>query len=339
MPGNQATYLNTLTLSEMTDLVTRTWKSLDTTFQRNARQLYNVDYIGAGQGGSKNYIEYDSETFARYKAQGSQNKKASAGIGYNKTMYARSFSREIDISWEMRVQNKKAEVGQRMVDLARFCPERQELDLTHRFTFATSSSYTDMDGETVDTTMGDGNPLAYATHDLAFSSTQYRNRVVGDPQFSQGAYEAALLLAKTQTLSNFGEQRVLTWGKIFSYSDPSTMREIKQMLTSTADIDAVQSGITNVYSNTVSHVELPYLATTASGAYDSTKRRWWGIVATGMNGLQAYLGEWVAPELMTPASGNNGEDIHTGDWTYATRCMYGIAFLSGRGCVMSCPTS
>ena len=337
--GNQTTYLNTVTLSEMTDTTIRTWKTVSQTYPRVARQLFNVDPVGAGQGGSKVYTEYDGETFADYKAEGSESRKASAGVGYSKTMTARGFSKEIEISWEMRVQNRNQQVGQMLVDLANFCPERQELDLTHRLSFATSTSYTDKNGETVTTSMGDDYALAYSAHDLAHSSSTYRNRVSSDPAFSQGGLEAAMLLAKTQTYSNFGEQRTMNFNVIFTGNDPGTVRTVKQLLNSMADIDGAQSGLVNVYKNTMTHVELPYLASTAAGAYDSTKRRWWGIVATGMNGWQAYLGEWVSPELLTPSSGNNGEDIHTYNWVYSTRCMYGIVVLSGRGLVMSCPTS
>lgn len=306
---------------------------------RRARSLYNAERVGSGQGSSKRIEEFDGETFASFKPEGSNSQKAFVGAGYSVDMNARTFSKEIEITLEMRNDNRYAQIGQLIIDLTSFCENRQDLDLTHRLTFATSSSYVDMDGETVTITMGDGNPLLYATHTLAFSGTTYNNRVTGDPAFSQGSFEAAMLIATTQTYNNFGQQRQLNWNTIVTGTDPSTTRTVQQMLNSMADIDAVQAGIVNVYKNNKRHIELPYLSSTAAGAYDSTKRRWWFLIAVGMNGWQSYVGDWISPSMTTPAPGNNGEDIHNYNWTYSAYCRYGIAIVSGKGCVGSCPTS
>ena len=154
--------------------------------------------------------------------------------------------------------------------------------------------------KTVTTTVGDGNPLAYATHTLAFSSTTYSNRVSGDPTFSQGSYEAAKLLGATQIYSNFGEKRNMDFNVIFSGDDPTTVREIKQLLESMGDVDGQHSGIKNVYKNSARHVVLPNLATTAAGAYDSTKRRWWGYCSSWsryewLAGLLWYVAKTTIP--------------------------------------------
>ena len=69
--------------------------------------------------------------------------------------------------------------------------QRMELDLTHRFTFGTATSYTDLDGETVSTTVGDGLALFSASHTVPDSSTTYRNIVANNPVFSRGGLEAA----------------------------------------------------------------------------------------------------------------------------------------------------
>lgn len=339
MPQGPVSLANEISLSDLTDLVRRNWTVMKDMLPRRAKSLYNSQFVGAGQGSSKRIEEFDGQTFASYKPEGANSQKAFVGAGYSVDMNANTFSKEIEITLELRNDNRYGEIGQLITDLSTFCENRQDLDLTHRLTFCTSSSYTNMDGETVTVTVGDGNPLAYATHTLAFSSTTYSNRVTGDPAFSQGSYEAALLLGTTQTYNNFGEQRLMDWNTIVTGTDPSTARTVQQMLQSMADIDAVQAGIVNVYRNNKRHIELPYLASTASGAYDSTKRRWWFLIAVGMNGWQAYVGDWISPTLKTPAPGNNGEDVHNYNWTYSAYCRYGIAVVSGKGLVASCPTS
>ncbi len=340
-PGSQTTLLSEMSLPEMTDLVRRYWTIVRKDIARNAEQLFIVEDIGTANGNTKIWNEVDAQTYAANKPEGTNAVKAKSGVGYNVTMTAGTKAIQVDITLEMRNDNRYMEVGSYLTNLSRFCDNRLDLDLTHRLTFATSSSYVDMNGATVDLTVGDGNPLLYTAHTLAFSSTTYSNRVTGDPAFSQGSFESAKLLAATQIYSNFGEKRQMNFNVIVSTDDPATVRTIKQMLESTADIDAVQAGIVNVYAGAMRPVVLPNLATTAAGAYDSTKRRWWAIAAVGQmaNGWQAHLGKWIAPQLRVPSPGNNGEDINSLNWTYVGFCRYGIAIVSGKGYIGSCPTS
>lgn len=326
-------------LSDLTDLVRRNWTVMQEVLEHRAKTLFNPEFVGAGQGNSKRIEEFDGETFASYKPEGANSQKAFVGNGYSVDMVARTFSKEIEITLEMRNDGRYPVIGRMATDLSMFCANRQDLDLTHRITFGTSTSYVDMNGETVNVAMGDGLSLFSTAHTLAFSGTTYSNRVTGDPAFSEGGYEAALLLATTQTFNNFGDQRKLDFNTIYTTNHPPSVRTAQQMLNSMADIDAQQAGVLNVYKSGMRHIVLPYLASTATGGYDSTKIRWWGIVAVGMNGWQAYLGEWIPPTLKTPSPGNNGEDIHNYNWTYSAYCRYGIAVVSGKGIVGSCPVS
>lgn len=341
--GNQTLgLLNTVTLPEFTDLIEKTFAMSDQMVETGrAQSLFIFDDITANTGDTRRYDEVDSETYASLKREGEAAVKANVNIGYTVTGTVRRFAKEIEITHEMRRYNKYPEVQGRIKSLMNFCPQRMELDLTHRFTFATSTSYTDMDGETVTTTTGDGLSLANASHTLTASSTTYRNRVSGDPLFSQGGLESAEELSVTNIFSNFGERRVKMFNTIFSGDDPSTVRDIRQVLESTADIDAAHSGVKNVFVGKYRHVILPYLATTATGAHDSTKKRWWGLIAAGQgtSGWQAYFGVAEMPNLKSPAAGNNGEDAHTDNWFYGVRCAYMIVTLSAAGLIMSCPTS
>lgn len=340
-PGNSSTLLSTVSQSEFTDLIEKNFSMVSQLVEPMAQQLYIMEDLADHTGNSRRYDEADTETFASDKPEGTDAAKAAAGIGYNVTMNAVRRAREIDITFEMRRYNKKPQVVSAMTNLATFVPQRADLDLTHRLTFATSTSYTDMDGNTVATTTGDASALCVSNHALAFSSSTYRNRVSGDPVFSQGALEAAELLAETNILSNYGEKRVMRFNTIITSTDPGTVRDVRQVLESTADVDAAQSGVLNTYRGQYNHVKLAYLASTAAGAYDSTKRQWWFLASTGMgtNGWQAYYGVFEAPNLKTPAPGNNGDDVHNDNWTYGTRGSYGIVTLAGRGILGAFPTS
>lgn len=345
MAGNFATWLNTVTLPEFSNLVMKQFSHQKDMIVPAAAQLFIQEDLTGWGSDSKRYDEVDVQTFAKLKKQGEDSSKAKAGVGYNKTMYARRYAMEINVSWEFRrySQQYATQVKSDLVSLNHFIPQRFELNLSHVLTFATSSSYTDMDGETIATTCGDTNVLAYSAHALAFTSaTTYRNRVSGDPAFSQGALEAAESLFVSDILSNFGERRVMKPNVIFTSDDPSTCRAVRQVLNSTADVDAAHAGVENVFKSKYRHVELPYLATSSTGARDSTKKRWFGLAAaygSPSNSWQAYFGTFENANVKTPAAGNNGEDFSNDDWKYGTRGSMGSCVLSGRGLVMSCPTS
>jgi len=296
--------------------------------------LYKIDVIPMGTGEQRVYDEIDGETYAHFKGQGVDATKTQTVAGYSKTMYVRRFAAEIDITYEARAYGKEQQVIRKLTSLATFCPQRMALDLTHRLTFATATAYTDMDGESVDLTVGDTNAIVDATHDLTGTTTTYTNIITSNPQFSQGSYEVAVNVGNKETLNNFGEIKLSSAQPVIVTSnDASTVREVRQLNNSMADVDGAHAGITNVYKNMFRHIILPRLDTTATGAKDSTKSKRWFYIMPDISEL--HLGIWEQPHLKMPAEGNNGEDLHNDNWTFGCRCGYGIAVPSGKGILMS----
>lgn len=336
----QGTYLSTVTFPELTDLVNRNFVSVGSQIVPNAMQLFIKDSAGVGEGELKLLQEYDTTTYAKGKAQGVDAKKASFGIGYLITIRAKRIGIESEITYEMRRYNKKQEVMNVIQSLPYFCPQRVELDLTHTFTFASSTSMIDMDGNTRDLTVGDGLALASTVHTLKFSTTTYSNRLSGDPLFSKGALESAELLTTTDILSNFGEKRVMDFNTIITGNNPTIVNAVKQFLNSTSDNTQNNPGVVNVSQNKYRHVILPNLATTATGAADSTKKYYWFLAAigAGLKGWQAYYVEWDAMSLI-PSTVGNGQDVHKDIWYYNVRQAYNIGVVSGRGIICSLPTT
>lgn len=341
MASGPTSNLANITLPELSDLVRRDWFKTKDMVKPMAQKMFIYEARDPHSGNTVLYNEYDSQQYARTKLEGANVAKSLVGVGYSKLLVSKRIGTEIDITYEMRTQNRYPEVATSFTSLSQFCPQRTDLDLTHRITFATASSYVDMDGYTIDVTGGDGLPVAASNHTLAFSPITWSNLVPGAPAFSRAGLEAAELLTVTNILSNFGEKRTMKFNTIFSTDTPSVVNNIQELLRSTSSPSAPNSGVDNVYANKYKHIVLPQLATTATGAYDSAKQRWWGIAAVeqGLNGWQARFAEWEAPHLLMPASGNNGEDIHNENWTYGARAGYGIAIPSGKGFILSNPVS
>lgn len=338
---NQGTFLATATFPELTDLVTRNFVTLGGLIVPVAKQLFLYDSMGLGEGELKLIQEFDTTTYARAKAQGVDAKKASFGIGYFLALRVKRIGIESEITFEMRRYNKKQEVMAVMQSLPHFCPQRVELDLTHRFTFASATSMVDMDGNTVDLTSGDGNALVFATHPLRFSTITWSNRVTGDPYFSKGALEAAELLTTTDILSNFGEKRVMDFNTIVTGNNPTVVNAVRQFLNSTSDNTQNNEGVVNVSMNKYKHVILTQMSTTATGAIDLTKRNYWFLAAInqGLRGLQAWFIEWEPVNLTSSGGEGNSIDVHKDIWYYNVRQSYQIGIVSGRGLIGSLPTN
>lgn len=339
----QSTVLSTVTFPEFVDLIRKEFVQVQKMAEPRAGQLFITDPIGKNMGNTKRYDEVDTETFARNKREREAARKAAVGVGYNVTMTKKRIAMEIDISQEMRDENRYAEVGSLITSLTHFCPQRKELDLTHIFTFCNATSYVDMDGDTQTISVGDSLSAVNSAHTLKFSSNTYSNRVSGDPIFSRGGIEAAESLMDTDVRSNFDEKRVLNYNTIVTSQDPNTCNAVRQFLGSTSDVDQNNPGVLNPYKGKYMHVELPYLATTATGANDSTKRRWWFVVAAGQGvmGWQAFYGVWEAPHLKDAPKNESGanHDYSRDTWVFGVRAGYGIRVVSGRGLIGSLPTS
>lgn len=320
--------LNVVSLSDFTKLAEVLWqKGLDSVPQvmRNSG-LFKIVPVPANSGNTREFSEIDSQEYARKKGESNQAERANVQQGYTKTMTQYRVALDIGISYEMRTQNKYPEVVAKLTSLGRQVANRMDLDLAHRITFYSVTSFTDMDGDTVSTTVGDGYQLAYTAHTLKGSPTTFRNILANNPRLSKGALEAMERLQVEETFNQFGEKMVMPFDILWTTDDPNTVNTAKEYLQSTADVEGSNSGVKNVYMSKYRHVILPRVATTALGAPDSTKRYYWGTASSQYT--TAYLGIWEEPRLKTPSEGNNGEDFATDDWNYGARGGYGIAIVS-----------
>lgn len=299
------------------------------------KQLFiEIPYDG---GISQQLEEFDTETFAEDKPEGTDAVQANFATGYNVTLTYNRVAIEVQITEEMRRRNRYREIAARMGSLTHFIPNRMEIDLTHIFTFASSTTYTNRSGYSKTISVGDGLALASTVHTLNQVSTTYSNRISGDPAFSKGAIEAAMKLANTNVLNNFGEKRTLDFNTIITGDDPNTVHTVREYLESQGAPDAAHSGIVNVLKSKYRHIILKNLATAAAGTVDTTKPRWWFLAAIGHGdgkSWPAYFCMEEAPNMNEPF-----QDPHNDNWTFGARASYAIRVVSGRGIICSLPTS
>lgn len=301
-----------------------------------ARQsgLFKELPIAYNTGNTREFSEIDLEEFATKKGESDQAQRAKVQQGYSKTGTLYRVAKDIGISFEMRTQGKYLEIQQKLTNLGKMASKRMELDLTHRITFGTATTYTDMDQETVNIAVGDTLQLFYSAHTLKGSSTTFRNRLANNPQFSSGALEAMETMRKQNTYNQFGEKMTINDDLIWSADDPNTVRSIQETLRSTSNNTQNNSGVVNTYQNKYKHVILPYLDTTAAGANDSTKSKYWGVASSEMS--SAYLGVHEEPHMkMPPVNGANNEEFSTDDWSFGTRGGWMIVVVAANWIGMS----
>ncbi len=284
--------------------------------------------MGYNQGVFKRFAErVTADTYSSKRAEGADSKVAKVQYGYEKDLQIQTRTKQISITKLMRDAGKNREIKDLVDVLTRTIPSGIELDLSHRLTFAWSTSYADRDGETVSTTVGNGLALISASHTLTGSATTYSNQIPSNPAFSKTALIAAEKLAVENTYDNLWVKKALTFNTIITTDDPDTCNAVKELLNATADTATSNSGTFNVYKNSYVHVKAPLIATDANGWVDTNKRKYWFLTATEASDF--YYSELNAPYIVKPEEAN-GKDISSENWTYVAWGDYGIAIVSGR---------
>lgn len=316
--------LTTLKLTDFTKLATVIWLRETESVTNYAREsgIFRVMDIPNNAGETREFSEIDGEEYLTSKAQGDQAKRGKVQQGYTNTMSVKRFGKNIGITYEMRKFNKYPEVVNRLTNLARQGPQRIDLDLSHRLTFGTATSYTDMDGASVSTICGDTLALFSTAHTLKGSSTTYRNRLANNPIVSQGALELMERQIIENTYNQFGQKKTMNFSIIWTTDDPVDMNTVKTFLRSTSNPNASNDGTINVNQAKYRHVMLPRVPTAADGSMDTTKRKYWGLACPEYSSL--YLGVWEEPHMIAPTEGSNAEDALTDDWDWRIRGSWGI---------------
>lgn len=327
--------LNTITLPKFVQLADVMYEKGKESVARNAMGsgIFRVFDVPENSGESRTFTEIDAEQFANTKGEGDQAKRQAVLQGYEKTLTVGRKAKDVGITYEMRKFNKYPEVTNRLTSLGELGPNTMEIDLTHRLTFGTATSYTDRDGDTVAIACGDTLALFSTAHTITSGLHTYRSRIANNPQVSKGAVEAGERLFVEQRYNNLGEKIAISPDIIWTSDDPNTVNTVREILQSTADIDGAHAGIINVNKGKYRHVILPYLATDNLGASNSDKRRYWGLSSSKWTDI--WMGIWEKPHLKTPANLNAGEEFSTDDWNFGVRFGFDIGAVTGKSIVMS----
>ena len=306
------------------------WRAGYDRVEKRAQQLFDVSMSDELV---TDHSSLDHGTFARRKNEGDQHFVENPVQNYRRTMTKYRVSLAREITWEMRKYDKYREMKGAMTALGEEVAQRLELDLTHRFTFGTAATYTDMDGVSVNIATGDTLSIFNAAHTVRGSTTTFRNRVANSPTFGRAGLEAAEALFSQQMIDSAGNKIIVMPDTIVTANDPATENSVKEFLHSTASPTLSNSGIVNVYKGKYNHIVLPYLATTATGARDSTKEKYWLLVSAAHTDGVLEISEM--PNMTAPTPGGNGDNFWTDDWAFKAAAAYGIEVTDPKWAIIS----
>jgi hypothetical protein len=307
--------LSTVGLPDFVRNAEITWKKGADTFTSVIRTSGIVKEISipTNSGNAREFSSIDLELYAKVKNEREAAAFARSQQGYSKvgTLYRVSHAQVI--TYEMRTQGKYREITTMLMDLLPNVMRRMELDLSHRIGFSSATSYTDMDGRTVDLTIGDGLALASTSHTLRGSSTTYRNILANNPQISRGALEAMEKTRVENSVNQLGQKLPVSDDIIWSSDDPNTVNTIREIMRATATVEVgANAGVPNVYMSKYRHVVLPLVATDNNGGADSTKAKYWGLISSRLSSFM--LGIHEEPHVITPLDSDT-QSVLTHDWT------------------------
>ena len=175
------------------------------------------------------------------------------------------------------------------------------VDLSHRFTFAFDTSYVDRDGETVTNTGGDGAAFCANTHTLNSGDT-FDNLI--SARLSDSAVEDAEDLFAALIDQN-GELVYPIADTMIVGTHASTSNMAVRITGQAIQVDTDFSN-KNVHAGKYRLVKLVYLDTTGVVAKDSTKSRFWFLMASSLKqNLMSSVRRFPVPEVATTDDDNN----------------------------------
>jgi hypothetical protein len=308
------------------------WREEYMGVESNARQLYDVV---PNPNLTSEYSQIDSPGFARRKDEGGSFAVGSPRQGYTLNLSKTRIGLTDSVTWEMRKYDKYREIEKKMRGLGESTAMRIELDLTHLFTFGLQgTTYTNMDGETVDTVTGDGLQIFSDSHTITGSSTTVDNSA-GTVALNRTNLEAAERLFRNMV--NMNDVKVVPKpDTIITGDDPAIVNVVAEFLKSMDAPDTAERA-TNVYKGKYRHIILPLLATTNLGAPTSTGRYYWMLADTKHKDAIVEFSEM--PTFTMGMPGNGGEDFLTENWSAKSSASYAYGILDYKWIVGSAATT
>jgi len=294
------------------------------------KELFKVEDVGAHNRDTFNVEELVTvRTPARSVQQGQNFPTVPFAPGYYKQITSTRKASSSEYTWQLDHHTPY----QNMVlswykDTGWNLRTRLLLDSTHFLTFMTSTSYTNLDGDSVDVSTGDGNPIAYSAHTVTNSTRTYRTRLAGNPALTSAAVEQAMTNFSQQPIGNNGDRLMIAGNALIVTSSTVVYHRALQIVRSMAPTTAPNSGVFNPLRNALRVLRYFYFDSAANGDPDTTKSEWWVLADFTNPGGYIYVTE--QPNVLVPTLNNGGIQWLNDNRTIRGTMCYTITWLNPR---------
>lgn len=337
--SREAKHLSTMSMPEMFDLQKRVFAADSEVKDIQAATsalmgLFKADPFTGADGGWKTVTEADSQTFGNEQPEGTNPQLIRFGIGRTLNYTYVDYGNATTVTARALRDNKYGDVFSRLTQLPRLLMNRRYLDGVHQLTFGNVDSYTNMDGRVVSTLCIDGLRPFHASHTLVHSARTWTNLVPSNPAFSRAGLLAAELLFKTNIMDNFGIEKPITPTHLITTNDPTVVYNVRQIMGSMTEVGQANPGVINAL-NKYTHVVLPRLDSTATGAYDSAKKDWWILGRFGTSdGVDMRYSERLGISILPPHKDEMNGNVTSrveGAWVFKLVSAKGMVLSTGAG--------
>lgn len=306
-----------ISVAQFTDLTKNAkvaWDSGRKEFPSVRQMLANIKRVSER---TSEYSSISQVSTARRRNEGDDAYKGSLKQGYTKNFTQAEVALEVDVTKQLRMFDKYSEIMDRMRGMGKAAERRMELDLASLLLYAWSTSYTNMDGETVTTSTPDGLALMSTAHTCKGSSNTFSNHLVANTAISTTAIEDMEELANGFLDQADGRNYPIMLNTIITGRHAPTVHTVKRILTS-ENLQGSADNDKNDFRGSYKHIIVPFMdVLPATEVRSSTYSKYFFLASLSPedNGFAIEVSQDIqfeAPEQVFESS----------TWQYLTTALY-----------------
>lgn len=288
------------------------------------------DQLAVTKGGDMQRVtdhsKFSSVQTARRRADGGNAYQSTIQQGYRVTFTKQEIAMELDITKQMRMYDRYDEIMDRTRALRNGVQRRMEMDLASLLYNAWATSYTNIDGETVNTVGPDGLALMQSAHTANGSSNTYNNQV-SDVGGTHDAFSVDVLErleeAGNSLLDEADGRNIPTeFDTIITGRHAPTVQTVSRVLNSmytpgsSSDSDHMSE---NTFKGAYKHLVVPFLdLNPADETRDRTRYRYTFLANLGNSDRNGFYMPFSQEAQLDPPF----EVTESGVWQYVATADY-----------------
>lgn len=270
------------------------------------------------------YSRISSVQTARRQDEGDDAWKGTLKQDYNKAFNQTKIALQVDVTEKLRLFDKYDEIMRRMRLMGDGVERRMELDIASLLYSAWSSTYTNLDGETVTTTTPDGLTLISAAHTCNGSSSTFSNQIATTHSaFDQNVLEKLEEVFNGMLDSADGRNVPVMPDTIITGRHAPTVHAVRRVLGSEFYTENANNSV-NTYKGQYKHLIVPLLdVNPQTEARNSSMNRYCFLAALGnkdKNGFRMVSAK--APYFQAPE-----QVFDSGTWQFQAGAWYDFGTL------------